>query len=196
MTLPASEAACTITTRPLDLQLWHERLCHHNSVDIQKLISGGLAIGISLSSSEKRDPICEPCLAGKMHSSPFPSTGHRASAPLELIHTDLCGPLSVSTPEGYRYWCVFIDDHTRYRVVVLLRRKSDTFTAFKQFKALAENQLDGKSRRCTATKGGNTCPRSSTTSATSLASSALIQRVTGLSKTAMQSVQTERCWRM
>ncbi|RXW16552.1 hypothetical protein EST38_g9289, partial [Candolleomyces aberdarensis] len=55
-----------------------------------------------------------------MHSSPFPSTGHRASAPLDLIHSDLCGPLSVSTPEGYRYWCVFIDDHTRYRVVVLL----------------------------------------------------------------------------
>ena len=45
-TLPASEAACTITTRPLDLQLWHECLCHHNSADIQKLISGGLAIGI------------------------------------------------------------------------------------------------------------------------------------------------------
>jgi hypothetical protein len=33
-----------------------------------------------------------------MHSSPFPSTGHRAPAPLDLIHTDLCGPLSVSTP--------------------------------------------------------------------------------------------------
>jgi hypothetical protein len=76
-----------------------------------------------------------------MHSSAFPSTSYRASARLDLIHSDLCGPLSASTPEGYRYWCVFIDDHTRYRVVVLLKRKSDTFNAFKVFKALAENQL-------------------------------------------------------
>ncbi|KAJ2936411.1 hypothetical protein H1R20_g683, partial [Candolleomyces eurysporus] len=97
-TIPASEAACAITTRSLDLQLWHERLCHHNSADIQKLISNGLATGITLSSSVKRDPICKPCFAGKMHSSPFPSTGHCASAPLDLIHSDLCGPLSASTP--------------------------------------------------------------------------------------------------
>ncbi|KAJ3501500.1 hypothetical protein NMY22_g18907 [Coprinellus aureogranulatus] len=62
-TLPAVESACAIQTRPLDWQLWHERLCHHNIADIAKLISGGLAIGISLSSSEKRDPVCEPCLA-------------------------------------------------------------------------------------------------------------------------------------
>ena len=96
-TLPASEAACTITTRPLDLQLWHERLCHHNSADIQKLISGGLAIGISLSSSEKRDPICEPCLAGKMHSSPFPSTGHRASASRAHSHRSMWPPFSFYT---------------------------------------------------------------------------------------------------
>ncbi|RXW18308.1 hypothetical protein EST38_g7549 [Candolleomyces aberdarensis] len=153
-TIPASEAACAITTRPLDLQLWHECLCHHNSADIQKLISNGLATGITLSSSVKRDPICEPWLAGKMHSSPFPSTGHRASAPLELIHSDLCGPLSVSTPEGYCYWCVFIDDHTRYRVVVLFKRKSDTFNVFKLFKVLAENQLGRKIKALHDDKGG------------------------------------------
>ncbi|RXW13922.1 hypothetical protein EST38_g11929 [Candolleomyces aberdarensis] len=86
-----------------------------------------------------------------MHSSLFPSTGHRAAAPLDLIHSDLCGPLSVSTPEGYRYWCVFIDDHTRYRVVVLLKKKSDTFNVFKQFKALAENQQNGDEERANRT---------------------------------------------
>ncbi|KAJ2935599.1 hypothetical protein H1R20_g1494, partial [Candolleomyces eurysporus] len=59
-TLPASEAACAITTRPLDLQLWHECLWHHNSADIQKLISHGLATGITLSSSAKQ---CLWCMA-------------------------------------------------------------------------------------------------------------------------------------
>jgi hypothetical protein len=82
------------------LQLWDEHLCHHNTADIQKLVSSQMATGITLSSSAKCDPICEPCLAGKMHSAPFPSTGHRAAAPLDLIHSDVSGPMSVSTPEG------------------------------------------------------------------------------------------------
>ncbi|KAJ3495675.1 hypothetical protein NMY22_g19906 [Coprinellus aureogranulatus] len=128
-TLPAVESACAIQTPPLDWQLWHERLCHHNIADIAKLISGGLAIGISLSSSEKRDPVCEPCLAGKMHSGSFPSAGNRAALPCDLVHSDLCGPMSTSTPEGYRYWVVFIDDATRYRDIVMLKRKSECFTA-------------------------------------------------------------------
>ncbi|KAJ3501259.1 hypothetical protein NMY22_g18988 [Coprinellus aureogranulatus] len=98
-TQPAVESACAVQTRPLDWQLWHKCLCHHNIADIAKLISGGLAIGISLSSSEKRDPVCEPCLAGKMHSGSFPSTGNRAALPCDLIHSDLCGPMSTSTPD-------------------------------------------------------------------------------------------------
>ena len=89
-----------------------------------------------------------------MTSAPFPSTGHRAAAPLDLIHTDLCGPLSTSTPEGWRYWIVFIDDHTRYRVVVMLQRKSDAFSAFKSFKALAENKLGCTIKALHDDKGG------------------------------------------
>ncbi|KAJ2912505.1 hypothetical protein MD484_g7902, partial [Candolleomyces efflorescens] len=137
-----------------DLQLRHERLCHHNTADIQKLVSGEMATGITLSSSAKRDPICEPCLAGKMHSSSFPSTGHRAAAPLDLIHSDLSGPMSVSTPEGSRYWVTFIDDHTRFRVVMLLKRKSGVFSAFQLFKALAENQLGRSIKALHDDKGG------------------------------------------
>ncbi|KAL0319074.1 UNVERIFIED_CONTAM: hypothetical protein Sangu_2063600 [Sesamum angustifolium] len=37
---------------------------------------------------------CEACLQGKQHKKPFPSgTSWRAKAVLELIHTDVCGPM-------------------------------------------------------------------------------------------------------
>lgn len=111
-TLSAAETACTVTISPLNLQLWHEHFCHHNSANIQKVISNGLTIGITLSSSVKCNPIGEPCLTGKMHSSLFPSTRHHALAFLDLIHTDLCSPLLVSTSKEYQYWCVFTNDHT------------------------------------------------------------------------------------
>jgi len=76
-----------------------------------------------------------------MHSSPFPSTGHCATALLDLVHSDLCGPLPVQTLEGYHYWITFIDNHTRYHIVVMLKNKRDALRAFKAFKAVAENQL-------------------------------------------------------
>ncbi|TFK16589.1 hypothetical protein FA15DRAFT_554396, partial [Coprinopsis marcescibilis] len=97
------------STLPLDLSLLHRCLCHHNIMDIKKLISGNLGTSLTLTSTAKPDPICEPCLAAKMHSGSFPSTGHTNSAPLELSHTDLHGPLSVSSRQWYRYWIVFID---------------------------------------------------------------------------------------
>jgi len=49
------------------------------------------------------------------------------------------GPVKVSTNQGYRFWITFIDDHSRFKAVYLLKHKSEAFAAFKQFKAWAEN---------------------------------------------------------
>ena len=43
-------------------------------------------------------------------------------------------------PQKQQYWISFIDDCTCYHVVYLLHKKSDTFVAFKEFKAFAEKQ--------------------------------------------------------
>jgi len=103
-------AAATI---PFDINLWHHRLGHHSYADVQKMIKDGLVIGLHLDSKEQPDPICEPCLAGKMTANPFPTSTNQSYAPLELIHTDLHGPLPVTTAEGYCYWMTFIDACTK-----------------------------------------------------------------------------------
>jgi len=77
------------------------------------MIEEKLVTGIKLNSLAAPDPICEPCLAGKMHANPFPSSTTRTSRPLELVHSDVHGPLSVQTHSGFRYWVIFIDDYTR-----------------------------------------------------------------------------------
>ncbi len=61
---------------------------------ITKLIQGDLVIGLVVSSKSQPDPICEACLAGKMTSGPFPSSDSISEHPLELVHSDLHGPLS------------------------------------------------------------------------------------------------------
>ncbi|KAJ6547269.1 hypothetical protein B0H19DRAFT_859580, partial [Mycena capillaripes] len=94
-----------------DQDLLHRWLGHHS--DTQRILSKGLVNGANITSNQKPDPICEPyhlCLAGKLNSAPFPSTGHRSAAPLELIHSDL-KEYTVFSKEGYKYRVLFVDDH-------------------------------------------------------------------------------------
>jgi len=70
-TVPLAEHASAATTIPLDLNLWHRRLAHHHLQDVKKLWKKKLVIGMTLDSLAAPDPICEPCLAGKMHANPL-----------------------------------------------------------------------------------------------------------------------------
>ena len=65
-------------------------------------------------------PICESCLEGKMTKRSFLAKGFRAKEPLELVHSDVCGPLNVQARGGYEYFDTFIDDYSRYEYVYLL----------------------------------------------------------------------------
>ena len=153
-TEPLPESTNWASTLPLSISLWHRRCCHHNVPDITKMHKDNLVTGMTITSSEKPDVVCEPCLAGKMHSNPFPTSPSRSIQPLELVHSDLHGPLPVATREGYRYWITFIDDATSYRAAMKLKRKSDALEAFQTFKAFAENQLNAKIKALQDDKGG------------------------------------------
>ena len=49
---------------------------------------------------------------------------------LEIIHTDVCGPMSVEARDGYRYFLTFTDDLRRYGYIYLMKQKSETFEKF------------------------------------------------------------------
>ena len=126
-----TESASYISTLPLDISLWHCRLVHHDYNSVKNMISKQLVTGIDIKSKQAPDPICEPCLLGKMNANPFPPSKTCASKPLELIHTDLHGPFKTRTISGYRYWITFIDDYTRFCAVIFLKSKDEAFDAFK-----------------------------------------------------------------
>lgn len=69
---------------------------------------------------------CIPCMEGKMAAKPFPSKdAHRASQPLELIHTDVCGPMPATSWGGAKYLVTYTDDFTRKSFGYLLQRKNE-----------------------------------------------------------------------
>jgi hypothetical protein len=138
----------------MDINLWHCHCAHHSHATIRKLIQGDLVTGLVVSSKDEPDPICEACLTGKMTSALCPSSTRQSLAPLELVHSDLHGPLPVPSPEGYRYWITFLDDRTKLHAVHFLKQKSNTFDAFKTFKVYAENQVNAKIKALQDDKGG------------------------------------------
>ena len=153
-TQPAEFAHVTSLSPPSQ-EIWHSRLCHVNYRYLHELYQKGLVSGLTMSSSSPEPRICEPCIMGKQHRDPFPHQAtHRATQLLELIHSDLHGPLPVQSHSGYRYWVSFIDDYSRYTTVYLLKNKSDTAYAFKQFKAYAENQTGRSIKVLRDDKGG------------------------------------------
>jgi hypothetical protein len=88
--IPSSGSALfTSRTLPMDLDLLHRRLGHHSYADTKSILSKNLVTGAKLTTTQKPDPICEPCLAGKLNAGSFPSTGHCFEHPLDLIHSDL-----------------------------------------------------------------------------------------------------------
>ncbi|KAK4385581.1 Retrovirus-related Pol polyprotein from transposon TNT 1-94 [Sesamum angolense] len=119
--------------------LWHRRLGHFNFQGLKILHQKKMMT--DLPQIQAVEGACEDCLQGKQHKKPFPSgTSWRAKAVLELIHTDVCGPMRTPSHEQNRYFILFIDDYSRMTWVYFMREKSEVFKVFKKFKNLVEKQ--------------------------------------------------------
>ena len=63
---------------------------------------------------------------------------------LEIIHTDVCNPMSVDARGECRYFLTFTDDLSRYGYIYLMKHKSGTFEKFKEFQSEMENHRNKK----------------------------------------------------
>ena len=108
--------------------LWHFCLSHIGVKPMKKLHADGLLKSLDYESFDT----CEPCMPhGKMTKTPFSGTMGRANDLLEIIHTDVYGPMSVEACGGYRYFLTFTDDLSWYGYIYLMKHKSKTFEMFK-----------------------------------------------------------------
>jgi hypothetical protein len=88
---------------------------------------------------------CDVCVLTKQRRLPFPQqSSFRAKERLELMHGDLCGPVTPATPGGRRYFLLLIDDLSRYMWVVVLSSKGETADAIRRAQATAEVECSRK----------------------------------------------------
>ncbi|CAL2263110.1 unnamed protein product [Prunus armeniaca] len=94
------------------------------------------------------DKLCQGCTMGKAHRESFgKEKTWKASESLELIYSDVYGPMHIITIGGNRYFLTFIDDCTRLCWVYFMQYKYEVFGIFKKFKAMVELQSSYKIKR-------------------------------------------------
>src|ERR1035438_2039342 len=111
----------------------------------------GIPEGMTLSKGNK---VCEACMYGKQARLPFEDSSSTHEL-MELVHSDICGPISTVSLGGTRDIITFIDHFSRYPMCYFLEKKDGqaSLDAFKKYKAWAENQT-GRCIKTLHTNGG------------------------------------------
>ncbi|XP_015159025.1 uncharacterized protein, partial [Solanum tuberosum] len=103
---------------------------------------------LGLPKLESPNAVCEDCVVSKQHREPFSaSKSWRVNKVLELIHSDICGPISPTSNRGKRYFISFIDDYSKNTWVCFCKEKFEALETFKKFKVLAQVKCLRTNRR-------------------------------------------------
>ncbi|GJU89110.1 putative ribonuclease H-like domain-containing protein [Tanacetum coccineum] len=125
--VPSGGITCLYANATADeSKLWHRRLGHVNFKNINKLVKGHLVRGLP-SKVFVNDHTCVACKKGKQHKASCKAKLERIiRKPLELLHMDLFGPVSVESINKKRYCLVVTDDFSRFSWVFFLATKDET----------------------------------------------------------------------
>jgi len=136
------------------LQLWHERLGHVNVAGVKRMIKNKDIDGLKCSSMAVKD-VCEPCVYGKAAMTPMPSAGGgRVTKRLQLVHSDLGGPVSEPSRGGALYFGTFTGDFSRWTDEVFLTKKSDLLSEYKKWLIKAQLHTGTKIKILRSDNGG------------------------------------------
>ena len=122
-------------------ELWHRRLAH---VHYRALPLAGEAVEGLPEIQANHDGVCKGCAKEKNTNKTFPSSESKAKGILEIIHSDVCGPMSSNSLSRYAYYVSFIDDFSRKTWIYFMKNKDEVFGKFMEFKALIENNTEKK----------------------------------------------------
>lgn len=100
---------------------------------------------------------CEICIKSKQTKLPFQETHNRVKEILEIVHTDLCGPMRSTSIGGAKYFLTFINDYSRWTEIYFLRQKSDVLNSFKEYKSRVERFINKKIKYLQSDNGREFC---------------------------------------
>ena len=136
----------------VDYQTLHRRLGHVSRDVMRQMRKGTVGFPGNVQIPDE-NPVCDGCARGKMPRREFPAIEERASAAFDVIHSDLKEFPTLSYAK-YKYAIVFVDDHTSFAWVTLLKKKSDALAAAKDFLSMVENEYETTVKAWRSDQGG------------------------------------------
>ena len=134
--------------------MWHRRLGHLGQRSLCSMKKDQLVDGFDYDTSKEID-FCESCVSGKICRSSFPKCGRdRATEPLGIVHSDVCGKLSSPSLSKAEYFVVFIDDKTHYVWIYVLQHKHEVFQKFVKWKSFVEKSSGYQVKKLRTDNGG------------------------------------------
>lgn len=99
-------------------ELWHMRMVHlhHGALGCLRQV----VTGVPQVAADKASP-CKGCALGKYARKPFQASEHRSKGVLDLVHSNVCGPMSVKSMSGFLYFVSFINDHSKKTWIYFLK---------------------------------------------------------------------------
>ncbi|CAI7859533.1 unnamed protein product [Closterium sp. NIES-54] len=111
----------------------HLRMGHAGRQQLVECVKKGELKGAEIKEGGGQPSKCPDCMTGKLPRTSFPTSTTRASAPLELVHTDVCGPMQTPDREkGSKYFIIFLDDFSCLSWVTLMKTKDEVAKVFKR----------------------------------------------------------------
>ena len=140
-----------------NMDLWHCRYGHLGADNLVKLSNCDMVDGLDRIAKNAKKSICEGCEKGKQHRLPYPKSSSSCTTDvLEIIHTDICGPMNMDSIGGSKYFITFID-FSRYVCVYYLKQKSEALSKFKEFVNLMTNITGKRVKVLRNDNGGGYC---------------------------------------
>jgi len=143
-----------LATKDQTLGLWHLRFNHLNEEDLKQLARTNAVRGLEMSGGHAVKGRCSGCALGKQHRDPFPQAEKRETKILELIHSDLIGPLPETIQTRKKWIMVLIDDCSRRSWVYLLASKDEVSETFQRWKKQVEKRTGAEVKTLRTDGGG------------------------------------------
>ena len=133
--------------------LCHRRVGHMGEQNVNKSVNVDLVKDMPISKQDMT--FCEPCVEGKARQQPNPKQCYTRSANiLDLIHSDVGGPLKAQSFGGKGYFVTFTDDCSIFVWVHFIRDKSEVFRKFHELVKELEKGTGRKVKALRSDRGG------------------------------------------
>lgn len=133
--------------------MWHARLRHTSVANYVK--TQAATTGLPNMKRCADSDLCGRCLKRIMTVASFPKTSTtKTTNSLQLVHSDVVGPMENKSAGGFRYISTFVDDYSGFVTVYFLKAKSEVPARFNEYKLLMEKQCNAHIKRIRTDNGG------------------------------------------